>query len=802
MAEKQSNKDRIKEITAGIEQGIKELFESDRYQKYLTTMSRFHKYSLNNVMLIHSQRPDATLVAGFNKWKNSFGRHVKKGEKGIQILAPTPYKIKVEKEKLDPDTKLPMIDENGNPVTEEKEVSIPMFKVVSVFDVSQTEGKPLPALAYSLSGAVEHYEEFMEALRRTSTVPIKVEHTEKNVDGFFDLTDQSITIQAGMSEVQTVCAVIHEIAHSRLHNYDHMTELAEDGETLLAPAEKDRHTEEVEAESISYAVCQYFGIETSENSFGYIASWSQGKELKELRASLETINRTSSELISGIEKHFQEICKEKGIDLTAQQAVTVDPISQFAADLDHFSFDFDPYEYNDQVENREQAVQDIITAIQNIDVQHLRDWLQPIVSDPDDGNSATAQALLDRLNSLVPVEKAVSREDTEALYLVNDSIYLHVQQSDDGWDYTLYDKESMRQIDGGVLEGAAVEESPISRPLAAARTEIMELEGIKPETVIYADMAILEKLQEAQITIPANYEKQFLESPGDMVAIYQMKPDAPHGLRFERFDSLKEPPDQLHYECTYALSANPDIPRDQLLEQQYQTFNIDRPKDFTGQSLSVSDIVALKRNGLISYHYCDWAGYKELDYFKPQDSYPPAVEQILAAPEPDPYCNRHEMIDFGYTDQSMYPISTDFALELMERDVPVYMLYADNTEAMAFDTEDLAMHQGFIGVAKEDWAEVKDNPDIVAIKRHFAVDYLQDKNEDRIRQLSQNNPLRNAEMSLEDDYGMIDGIINNGKAPGKEESKEKKPSVIEQLKNQPQPSRKKSTPKKNKEKEL
>ena len=802
MAEKQSNKDRIKEITAGIEQGIKELFESDRYRKYLTTMSRFHKYSLNNVMLIHSQRPDATLVAGFNKWKNSFGRHVKKGEKGIQILAPTPYKIKVEKEKLDPETKLPMIDENGDPVTEEKEVSIPMFKVVSVFDVSQTEGKPLPQLAYSLSGAVEHYEEFMEALKRTSTVPIKVEHTEKNVDGFFDLTNQSITIQAGMSEIQTVCAVIHEIAHSRLHNYDHMTELADDGETLLAPAEKDRHTEEVEAESISYAVCQYFGIETSENSFGYIASWSQGKELKELRASLETINRTSSELISGIEKHFQEICKEKGINLTAQQEVTVDPVSQLAADLDQFSFDFDPHEYHDRVEDREQAVQDIITAIHNKDVQHLRDWLQPIASDSDDGNSSTAQALLDRLNILVPIEKAVSREETEALYLVNDRIYLHVQQTDDGWDYTLYDKDSMRQIDGGVLESAVVEESPISRPLAAARTEIMELEGIKPETVVYADMAILEKLQEAQITIPANYEKQFLESPGDMVAIYQLKPDAPHGLRFERFDSLKEPPDQLHYECTYALSANPDIPRDQLLEQQYQTFNIDRPKDFTGQSLSVSDIVALKRNGLISYHYCDWAGYKELDYFKPQDSYPPAVEQILAAPEHDPYCNRKDMIDFGYTDQSMYPISTDFALELMERDVPVYMLYADNTEAMAFDSEDLAMHQGFIGVAKEDWAEVKDNPDIVAIKRHFAVDYLQDKNKDRIRQLSQNNPLKNAEMSMEDDYGMIDGIINNGKAPVKEESKEKKPSVIEQLKNQPQQSRKKTTPKKNKEKEL
>lgn len=721
MSEKLSNKERIKEITAGIEKGIMELFESDRYRNYLTTMSRFHRYSLNNVMLIHAQRPDATLVAGFSKWKNSFGRHVKKGEKGIQILAPTSYKIKVDKEKLDPDTKLPMLDDEGKPITEEKEVTIPMFKVVSVFDVSQTEGKPLPQISFRLTGDVAQYEVFMEALRRTSQVPITIEPMEPGMDGYFSLTKQAIFLREGMSQVQTVCAAIHEMAHSRLHNYEKMTELADDGETILVPGEKNRNTEEVEAESISYAVCQYFGIETSDNSFGYIAAWSQGKELKELRASLETINRTSSELISVIEKHFQEICKEKGVDLS--------------------------------VEQREAA----------------------------------------------PVQ---SKKETEALYLVNDTIYLHVQQSDDGWDYTLYDKESMRQVDGGVLESAAVEESPISRPLAAARTEIMELEGIKPETVVYADMAILEKLQEAQITIPANYEKQFLESPGDMVAIYQLKPDAPHGLRFERFDSLKEPPDQLHYECTYALSANPDIPRDQLLEQQYQTFNIDRPKDFTGQSLSVSDIVALKRNGLISYHYCDWAGYKELDYFKPQDSYPPAVEQILAAPEPDPYCNRKDMIDFGYTDQSMYPISTDFALELMERDVPVYMLYADNTEAMAFDSEDLAIHEGFIGVAKEDWAEVKDNPDIVAIKRHFAVDYLQDKNEDRIRQHSQNNPLRNAEMSLEDDYGMIDGIINNGKAPGKEESKEKKPSVIEQLKNQPQQYRKKSTPKKNKEKEL
>ena len=322
MSEKQTNKERIKEITAGIEKGIMELFESDRYRNYLTTMSRFHKYSLNNVMLIHAQRPDATLVAGFSKWKNSFGRHVKKGEKGIQILAPTPYKIKVDKEKLDPDTKLPMLDDDGNPITEEKEVTIPMFKVVSVFDISQTDGKPLPQISFSLTGDVAQYEVFMEALRRTSQVPITIEPMEPGMDGYFSLTKQAIFLREGMSQVQTVCAAIHEMAHSRLHNYEKMTELADDGETILVPGEKDRNTEEVEAESISYAVCQYFGIETADNSFGYIATWSQGKELKELRASLETINKTSSELISGIEQHYREIYKEQGIDLAVDAPCT------------------------------------------------------------------------------------------------------------------------------------------------------------------------------------------------------------------------------------------------------------------------------------------------------------------------------------------------------------------------------------------------------------------------------------------------------------------------------------------------
>ena len=324
MAEKQTNKDRMREIVDSIENGIKELFESDKYRKYLATMSRFHRYSVNNTMLIYMQRPDATHVAGFNKWRDQFGGNVLKGEKGIRIIAPTPYKKKVEEIKTDPKTNAPVLDADGKAIIEEKEIRIPMFKVVSVFDVSQTAGKPLPQLAADLSGNVQQYEVFMEALRRASPVPMEIKPVARDTDGFFSIKAQSITIRAGMSEVQTVCAAVHEIAHAKLHDYEHMTELADDGETILVPGEKSRNTEEVEAESISYAVCQYYGIETGENSFGYIATWSKGKELKELRASLETINKTASELITDIDRHFAEICKERGINREEVSATQTD----------------------------------------------------------------------------------------------------------------------------------------------------------------------------------------------------------------------------------------------------------------------------------------------------------------------------------------------------------------------------------------------------------------------------------------------------------------------------------------------
>ena len=256
MPDNTTNKDRLKEITASIEDGIKDLFQSEKYMQYLRIMSRFHRYSVNNTMLIYMQKPDATLCAGFNKWKDQFSRNVMKGEKGIKIIAPTPFKKKIEQEKLDPDTKIPMRDADGKIIIEEKTVQIPMYKVVSVFDVAQTEGKSLPELASNLTGDVQNYEVFMEALRRSAPVPISIEKMTSNMDGYFSPENQRIAVREGMSEVQTVSATVHEIAHSELHNYEKDKEQIAVGDETAAPVKhKSRETEEVEAESISFAVC-------------------------------------------------------------------------------------------------------------------------------------------------------------------------------------------------------------------------------------------------------------------------------------------------------------------------------------------------------------------------------------------------------------------------------------------------------------------------------------------------------------------------------------------------------------------
>ena len=313
MADAKTEKQKVQEITEKLEQGIKELFESEKYKTYLNIMSKFHNYSFNNTMLIAMQKPNATLVAGFKAWQKNFDRHVKKGEKGIRILAPAPYKIKEEQEKFDPVTGEIMLDKNGMPITEEVEIKIPAFRVVPVFDVSQTDGKELPDIGVNeLSGSVEDYEDFMQALTEVSPVPITYEDIEGEAKGYFHTTDHRIAIQEGMSQSQTVKTAIHEVAHAKLHD-------RERNQDIDAVLDKDRNTKEVEAESVAYTVCQHFGIDTSDYSFGYIAGWSSDRDMKELKSSLDTIRKTASELITGIEDRLAELQKDRAVEQEQKQ---------------------------------------------------------------------------------------------------------------------------------------------------------------------------------------------------------------------------------------------------------------------------------------------------------------------------------------------------------------------------------------------------------------------------------------------------------------------------------------------------
>ena len=611
MAEKTPIKEQIKKLTDQIEAGIKALFQSgdlEKYQAYLRTMSHFHHYSVNNQMLIFSQCPHATLVAGYQKWQNQFSRHVLRGEKGISILAPTPYKIKVEKEKLDPVTKLPLLDADGNTITEEKEVQIPMFRPVKVFDVSQTDSKPLPERVQSpvaeLTGNVEHYEAFMEALRRISPVPIEMKPLSNDLDGFFSPSKQSITLRAGMSEVQTVCAAVHEIAHSKLHDYAKQPN----------SQPKDSNTEEIEAESIAYTVCAYFGIETSANSFGYVATWSKDKDLKAFKDSLDTIRKTSSELISGVEQQFKEICKERGISLEPAQPAQKQP-----------------------------------------------------------------------------------EQDVEKLYMVDNEKYVHVQRSDTGIDYTIYDAASAKALDGGVLDDTG-------QLLSAAALTVCKLHNIGDAAPIrLAPLELLNGLQEAN---------ELLLGAGEQIT----------GV-----------------EATSTADSLPDLPQ---LEQGY--------------------------------------------------------------PMPDPTVDFAQMYQFGYTDgNTMLPLSKERARELFLQDVPIFVLNSDNTEYMVLDTEDLGAHSGIFGVERTEWESVRDTlqpmRDIVAPKQPDTLSYLHDDT----AKTQPENYLKNAEMALEDNYGMIDGIINNAPKQTVAEQEERS-SILAKLKAPVEATNRteKHAPKRSAEKEL
>lgn len=942
MAEnKPTNRERLREITDGIEQGIKELFESEKYMRYLSVMSRFHRYSVNNTMLIYMQKPDATLVAGYNKWKDQFERHVKKGEHGITIIAPTPYKKKIEEQKLDPDTKAPILDKDGKIVTEEKEIEIPMFRPVKVFDVSQTDGKPLPELASSLSGNVPNYEAFMEALRRSAPVPITFEAMAADTDGYFSADHQKIAIRQGMSEVQTVSATVHEIAHSKLHNqkkiqiandeqyqeielfdkpglfsngrivrdnlpegvycydlrgsdYDpgepvcveeqvvvnhagsvlltEPLELAEDGRLMLTEEEglnfvggfstlaqflkeqrKDRHTEEVEAESISYAVCKYFGIETGENSFGYIASWSQGKELKELRASLETINKTSGTLISDIERHYKEICKERGIDPHAKAEPETAPIEQpedaakvadrqptgnltyYVAECMEFS---NLGEYHDNL-----SLEEAVRIYQEIPAERMN-GVKGIGFELKDGSDyegpfpiLTGQTIdLDTIQAIdyyrdnPLVQKAVKElaaampemevlgadaNQQEALFLINDATYLHIQSCDSGWDYTLYDAASMKELDGGQLDMPE-----LSRKNAVL--QICDDNNLDSTSLRHAPMSMIETLQEAA------YQQMQAET-SQMIASSQLPEAQEQALdEYPMPDEQVSTPDMQEY--GYSYDGMLPVTRERALELDAAGLTVYVLHEDNTESMVFDPQEIMDYGGLFGVDHEEWEKSPQFhEKVMERQEHQQEREQAFLSQNRDCFAIYQVSRDDPQNVRFMnldWLKSHDISIDRSNYD----LIYTAPLSASGTVPEQLEkLYQQFNLEKPVDFHSPSMSvSDIVAIKQDGKVSchYCDSVGFTQIPGFLPENPLKNAEMDVEDDYGMIDGIINNGAkeptvaeleqqarsgqpislmdlaAAAHREEREKKKSVMEQLKSQPKAEHKKTAPKKSAEREI
>ena len=649
------NREQLKEITDRIEAGIRDIFESgdmDKYRNYLRTMSRFHNYSLNNQALIHLQRPDATYVAGYNRWRDKFSRHVLRGEKGITIIAPTPYKKKIEQEKLDPDTKLPILDADGKIVTEEKEIEIPMFRPVKVFDYAQTDGKPLPERVASpvanLTGSVENYGAFMEALRRSSPVPVEFKPLSADMDGYFSPKSQSITLREGMSEVQTVSAAVHEIAHAKLHNYG-----------LQQAAErkaKSRNTEEVEAESISFMVCAYFGIETGANSFGYVATWSKNAELPEFRASLDTISKTANGIITDVEKHFAEVCKERGIELpkdTEYELVTIPPTraDALAFAADYAAFLRRDLNVPDSAEGPTAAsVADRLLAGEGAE---LRKELEDFVKLADEiGIDDGSHGLLERFNGLFRREWRAKEEaqpeiETETPNVVDELPPLpELEQGypmpDTGigfsemYQYGYTDGNAMLPLTKERAMELFMQDVPVFL-LYGDNTEAMALdaEDISSHTGVFGVEREEWDTVRGVVTLSeqADTEKLFLENPQDAFLIYQIRRggelDAYRFMNYDYLQSKGVTPERGGYDAIYTGGFMDYGNARTNLDMIYQRFNVDHPADFKGHSLSVSDIVALKQNGVVSCHYVDSIGFRELPNFLKPENYLKNAEMAM-----------------------------------------------------------------------------------------------------------------------------------------------------------------------------
>ena len=632
MADERTEKQKVQEITDKLEEGLKELFESEKYKTYLSTMSKFHNYSFNNTLLIAMQKPEATLVAGYKAWQKNFERHVNKGEKAIRILAPAPYKIKEERDKLDPVTGEMMFDENGMPQKEQVEVTIPAFRAVSVFDVSQTDGKPIPELeAQELLSTVEGYEDFVQALMNVAPVPIGFEDIPGDSKGYFHTEEKRIAVQENMSESQTLKTMVHEVAHSMLHN----KKINRDD--LIEEPAKDRNTKEVEAESVAYTVCQHFGIDTSDYSFGYIAGWSSGKDMKELKSSLDTIRKTASELITGIEGALRELQLNREMeqeqskecilliqneDLTEFSLVNVRGMDtqELVAALTNMNED-DKLSIQAYLESKGAWTTELgndktrefeeyhLDVRYNLDTDEIIDVKAKIAEQIDNNLSVMEQAEIDAL----PDPMIGLSEMREYGYTWNEMLPLTQEKALELFDhdlpvYLLHNDGSETTVDD--------------------RKQIMEHEGIFG--IEKGDWENERKLRSMQAELSDNQinkEAQLLYGSSDKYGIYQLKhnPELDH-LRFEGTESLKRmgitkdnfdviKPE--NYELIYVgeLSELQEQTQGETLEAIYEQFNIAHPEDYRGHSLSVSDIVVLHQNGKNSAHFVDSFGFTRLPDF-------------------------------------------------------------------------------------------------------------------------------------------------------------------------------------------
>lgn len=645
MAENNTEKQRVQELTDKLEQGLQDLFNSDSYRNYLSTMSKFHNYSFNNTLLIAMQKPDATLVAGYKAWQKNFERHVNKGEKAIRILAPAPYKIKEERDKIDPVTQELLLDKDGNPQKEEVEITIPAFRAVSVFDVSQTDGKPIPELAAKeLLSDVEGYQDMIRAVEVISPVPIELEEIAGDSKGYYDREAKRIAVQENMSESQTLKTMIHEVAHSKLHSKE-----VEQDEQMR----KDRNTKEVEAESVAYTVCQHFGIDTSDYSFGYIAGWSSGRDTKELRSSMDTIRRTASELITGIEEQLQELQRNREV---SQEQTKESILLIQNTDLSEFSL---------------------------LDVYGMdRPELIQALSEMTDDDKLSIQAYLESRGAwTTEIGNQDSREYGE--------YHLDVRYNTDTDE--LIDMKERKAVYDKAMEPINADDVVVKfASIFESEWEVLKITNMLRDDVgkMLKDMTSLDEKewdgnylsymekQGAEITLLASSSK---ELNGNMPDFWDYEYDFDAGLTDAEELSVIQQAEHIINRLEHGQPAFSDDERNLIVNYAYKLSNVEKTRELA-EHIYVQEVDG---NQDVALAMVD------------------AQAEIDALP--DSMVGISEMQEYGYTWNEMLPLTQERALELFDHDLPVYLLHTDGSETTVSDRKQIIEHEGMCGIEKGDW---------------------------------------------------------------------------------------------------